>query len=334
MSSVSLATPAVVSGSPVRSVFAGGGPVVNAMTVDVEDFFQVSAFEDHVRFDQWTGFESRVCRNTERLLEMFDDAGVIATFFIVGWVAERFPNLVRQIAGAGHEVASHGYAHRLVYSMTRDEFAEDLRRASAAISAACNQPVLGYRAPSYSITAESMWALDVLLEQGFVYDASIYPIHHDRYGIPDSPRHAYAIHRPLGTLWELPGSTVRRGGQNLPIGGGGYFRMLPYAWTRWGIRQVNEVEGRPTTFYLHPWEIDPDQPRIKASAMSRFRHYRNLSKTEPRLRRLLSEFKFGPALSVVSAAASGMPAGVPAFATAALAPAPALQQIYTPGIGN
>jgi polysaccharide deacetylase family protein (PEP-CTERM system associated) len=205
-------------------------------------------------------------------------------------------------------VASHGYAHRLVYQTTAAEFAEDLRRASGAIEAAAGVQVLGYRAPSYSITNDSLWALDVLLACGFAYDASIFPIHHDRYGIPDAPRHPYPIRRPQGTLWELPGTTVRLGGQNLPVAGGGYFRLLPYGWTRWGIHRVNALERQPATFYLHPWEIDPEQPRVKASALSRIRHYRNLSKTEPRLRRLLTEFKFGTALSVVSTAAAAVPA--------------------------
>jgi polysaccharide deacetylase family protein (PEP-CTERM system associated) len=251
---------------------------------------------------------------------MFAQSGVTATFFTLGWVAERFPALVRRIAEAGHEIASHGYAHRLVYQTTRDEFADDLRRARTAIEAACGMPVLGYRAPSYSITRDSLWALDVLLEQGYVYDASVFPIHHDRYGIPDAPRHPYRIRRPLGELWELPGSTVQVGGQNLPIAGGGYFRLLPYSWTRWGIRRVNERERQPAIFYLHPWEIDPDQPRIEASTLSRFRHYRNLAKTESRLRRLLSEFRFGSAMSVITTAAAQ---------PTALEPPPALLEQYT-----
>jgi polysaccharide deacetylase family protein (PEP-CTERM system associated) len=279
--------------------------VANAMTIDVEDFFQVSAFDSHVRRDEWGGFESRVIRNTERLLEIFAAANVTGTFFVLGWVAERFPALVRQIAAAGHEIGSHGYSHRLVYQMTRDEFAEDVRRSRAAIESAGRVPVLGYRAPSFSITRQSLWALDVLLEQGFVYDASIFPVRHDRYGIPDADRHPHAVRRPLGTIWEFPGSTVRVGGQNVPTAGGGYFRLLPYAWTRWGIQQLNVEERKPAIFYLHPWEIDPAQPRIKASRLSTFRHYQNLAKTEPRLRRLLSDFRFDTAISVLSATVSG-----------------------------
>jgi polysaccharide deacetylase family protein (PEP-CTERM system associated) len=275
-------------------------PVVNAMTVDVEDYFQVSAFEHYVARDRWDQFESRVCRNTERLLTLFDEAGIKATFFVLGWVGERFPQLVRQIAAGGHEIASHSYAHRLAYELTPTEFREDLRRAKSVLENACGLPVLGYRAPSYSVTRQSMWVLDILVEEGYLYDASIYPIIHDRYGIPDAPRHRHRIARESGEIWELPGSTVRHLGQNLPIGGGGYFRLLPYAWTRRGIRRVNGRERKPVIFYVHPWEIDPDQPRIHASVLSRVRHYRNLSETESRLRRLMSEFRFGPVTSLLT----------------------------------
>jgi polysaccharide deacetylase family protein (PEP-CTERM system associated) len=278
------------------------GRLMNAMTVDVEDYFQVSAFESRVARDQWDSYESRVCGNTERLLDMFAAAGVTATFFVLGWVAEKYPALVRRIADAGHEIGSHGYAHRLVYDMTPLAFAEDVRHAKNAIESVCGHAVLGYRAPSYSITRASLWALDVLLAEGHVYDASVFPIHHDRYGIPDAPRHAHQIPRERGTIWELPGSTIRWGRVNLPIGGGGYFRLLPYDWTKRAIAHINLREGRPVMFYLHPWEIDPEQPRLNASLLSRFRHYQNLSKTEPRLRRLLSDFQFGPARSMLSSA--------------------------------
>jgi polysaccharide deacetylase family protein (PEP-CTERM system associated) len=295
-----------------KSVSSASTGIVNAMTVDVEDYFQVSAFEHHVARHKWSDFESRVCRNTERLLEIFAEAGVTSTFFVLGWVAERFPTLVRRIAEAGHEIASHGYEHRLIYQTRPAEFREDLRRARAAIEAASGSPVLGYRAPSYSITTRSLWALDVLIEEGYLYDASIFPIRHDRYGIPSAPRHPYVITRPSGTLWELPGATVRWTGQNLPIGGGGYFRLLPYGWTARGIASVNRREGKPITFYLHPWEIDPDQPRLAAPFVSRFRHYYNLSETESRLRRLLSEFRFGPASSLLSSASVTKMAAGPA----------------------
>jgi polysaccharide deacetylase family protein (PEP-CTERM system associated) len=289
------------------SLVAPPSGIINAMTVDVEDYFQVSAFEGHVSRARWDGFESRVCRNTDRLLQLFDDAGVTATFFVLGWVAERFPDLVRRIAAEGHEVASHGYEHRLVYDQTPAAFAADLRRARVVLEDAAGEPVLGYRAPSYSITNRSLWALDVLIDQGYAYDASVFPIHHDRYGIPQSPRHPYRVNRERGSLWELPGSTVRFGGQNMPIGGGGYFRLLPYAWTRRGIAHVNENEGKAVMFYLHPWEIDPAQPRLEGSRLSQFRHYRNLDKTEGRLVRLMREFRFGTALSMVATEALTIP---------------------------
>jgi polysaccharide deacetylase family protein (PEP-CTERM system associated) len=294
---------------------------MNAMTVDVEDYFQVSAFERTVSPRHWDRFESRVEQNTDRLLAMFADADVTATFFILGWVAERFPSLVRRIATAGHEIASHGSAHRLVYEQTPAQFRDDVRRARAVLEATSGSPVLGYRAPSFSITRRSMWALDVLVEEGYVYDASVFPVRHDRYGIADAPRHVHRISRDVGDLWEFPGSTIRYFGQNLPVAGGGYFRLLPYAWTRHGITKVNARERKPVIFYLHPWEIDPQQPRMAGPWLSRFRHYRNLEKTEARLRRLLSEFRFGSAVSVLTDVAFGPEAGARAALDAHLAAA-------------
>lgn len=277
--------------------------LVNILTIDVEDYFHVSAFAGVVSRDTWETFESRVERNIDRLLGIFSDAGVQATFFVLGWIAERYPQVVKRIAAVGHEVASHSYSHRLVYEMTPDEFRFDLRRARGAIEAAAGHPVKGFRAPSFSITARSMWALDVLLQEGYEYDASIFPIHHDRYGIPNARRDIHVIRSRAGVspagLLEIPASTIRLAGVNLPVGGGGYFRIFPYAWTAFGIRRVNRREGRPAMVYLHPWEVDPDQPRLQASWLSRFRHYRNLEKTEPRLRRLLSEFKFAPIRDVI-----------------------------------
>ena len=290
--------------STARLGAASPSGIVNAMTVDVEDYFQVSAFEHCVSRSQWGSMESRVCRNTERLLSLFDDAKVQATFFVLGWVAERFPDLVRRISYAGHELASHSYEHRLVYSQTPAQFREDLRRAKYALEAAAGVPILGYRAPSYSITRDALWALDILVEEGYLFDSSIYPIHHDRYGIPDWPRHVQRLERPTGTLWELPGSTVRWLGANFPMGGGGYFRILPYGWTRRGIERLNQREQQPAVFYLHPWEIDPDQPRIGANGLSRLRHYRNLETTESRLRRLLRDFRFGTVSDVLQTAAT------------------------------
>ena len=209
--------------------------VLNALTVDVEDYFQVSAFAGCVPRSQWDSMESRVCRNTERLLDIFAQVGTHATFFVLGWVAQRFPELVRRIHRDGHELASHSYDHGLVYDTTPEGFAQDLRRAKAAIENAAGVEIHGYRAPSYSITERSLWALDVLVAEGYHYDSSIYPIRHDRYGIPNWPRHIHRVDRPGGSIWELPGSTISRIGTNFPIGGGGYFRLLPYAWTRRGI---------------------------------------------------------------------------------------------------
>ena len=275
--------------------------VLNAMTIDVEDYFHVSAFMDIVSQDEWPSFESRVCSNTDTLLGILGEADVKATFFVLGWVAERFPALVSRIHRAGHELASHSYDHGLVYAKTPETFRADLRRARAAIENAAGVRVTGFRAPSYSVVERSLWALDVLIDEGYTYDSSIYPIRHDRYGIPNWPRHIQQIVRGGGGLWELPGSTVRYFGTNMPMGGGGYFRLLPYRWTSVGIRHLNEQEGRPAIFYLHPWEIDPEQPRLRAGALSRFRHYRNLDQTESRLRRLLGEFRFGSISDVLAA---------------------------------
>lgn len=280
-----------------------GDSIVNAMTIDVEDYFQVSAFDGVVSRDQWDGFPSRVVANTERLLAIFAERRVKATFFILGWVAERFPAVVKAIADAGHEAASHGYGHRLVYDQTPDAFREDVRRSKNLIEDLAGQRVFGYRAPSYSITKQSLWALDVLVEEGYGYDASIFPIRHDRYGIPDAPRHPHSLSRAAGVLTEVPPSTVRLGSMNLPVAGGGYFRLLPYGWTRWGIARINSTEKLPAIFYLHPWEIDPAQPRLEAGTLSRFRHYRNLDKTEGRLKRLLGDFRFGRLKDVVPEAA-------------------------------
>jgi polysaccharide deacetylase family protein (PEP-CTERM system associated) len=288
--------------------------VMNAMTIDVEDFFHVSAFDGIISRRDWSRMEDRVCANTDRLLDLFDEYHVIATFFVLGWVAERHPALVRGIAARGHEIASHGYGHRLVYDQTLDDFREDVRRAKTLLEQAASTSVHGYRAPSYSITTRSLWAIDVLIQEGYTYDSSIFPIRHDRYGIPRSPRHPYVFARDAGQLIEAPASTTRIGSVNLPIAGGGYFRILPYRWTQWGIRRVNLLEGRPAIFYLHPWEIDPGQPRVKAGVLTRLRHYRNLDKTESRLRRLLSDFRFGPMRDLLVGATKSVVGSQPAWA--------------------
>lgn len=283
---------------------SNGGPIVNAMTVDVEDYFHVSAFDGIVSRAGWDAFDSRVSRNTDRLLEIFARAGVRSTFFVLGWVADRYPSLIRRIAEQGHEVASHGYNHQLLYMLTPNQFREDVRSAKVAIENASGRAVIGYRAPSYSVIESSMWAIDVLIEEGHVYDSSIFPIHHDRYGIPGAPRHPFMLRRAGGSLLELPGSTVRVGGVNLPIAGGGYFRQLPYAWTRWGIGRVNRVEREPVVFYTHPWELDPEQPRMEVGATTRLRHYRGLEQTTGRLIRLLHDFRFDSIAAVMDLAPS------------------------------
>lgn len=270
------------------------------MSIDVEDYFHVSVFDGLVPRSQWDSMESRVKANTMRLLEIFDEFRVRSTFFILGWVARRHPDLVSMIARAGHEIASHGYAHRLIYDQTPAAFREDVRRAKGILEEAGGRAVAGYRAPSYSITPRSLWAIDILAEEGYTYDSSIFPIRHDRYGIPVSARRPYRIVRGARSLIEVPGSTTRFGPLNLPVAGGGYFRLLPYWWTRWGISRVNRLEGRPVVFYLHPWEIDPGQPRLPAGRLSRIRHYRNLEQTERRLRQLLTDFRFDAVDTLVS----------------------------------
>ena len=281
---------------------------MNALSVDVEDYFQVSAFDGAVPRSAWETRESRVVRNTERLLGIFDQHAVRGTFFVLGWVAERFPALLRTIAAAGHEIASHGYGHGLVYNQSREAFRDDIRRSKAVIEAACGVHVRGYRAPSFSITRRSLWALDVLIDEGFAYDASIFPIRHDRYGIPSSPRFPYRVERDGGSLVELPGSTVAFGPFNLPVGGGGYFRLLPYGWTTRGIERLNRRDRQPAVFYIHPWEVDPAQPRIRVGLLTRFRHYRNLDRTEARLHSLLRTFTFAPVRDVLAAAAPALSA--------------------------
>jgi len=270
--------------------------VPNALTVDVEDYFHVSALAPQIGRDTWDARESRVERNTQRLLGLFSDFGVRGTFFVLGWVAERHPQLVRDIAAQGHEVACHGFSHRLVYEQSKEEFRQETLRSKKLLEDAVGRAVLGYRAASYSIVRRSLWALDTLAEAGFAYDSSIFPVRHDRYGIPDAERMPHRLATPEGrSIVEWPLAAAPILGFRLPVAGGGYFRLLPYALSRWGLSSINRREGQPFIFYLHPWEIDPDQPRVRASWLSRFRHYTNLDKCEARLRRLLREFRFGTA---------------------------------------
>ncbi|HEY6200456.1 MAG TPA: XrtA system polysaccharide deacetylase [Candidatus Binatia bacterium] len=269
--------------------------MLNALSVDVEDYYHVSAFESVVRLEDWGSRESRVERNTYRVLDLFDEYQVKGTFFVLGWVAERNPALVRVISQRGHEIASHGYAHELIYRQTPEQFRAETRRAKRAVEDVTGEPVLGYRAASYSITDKSFWALDILAEEGFAYDSSIFPIRHDRYGIPHHTRFFHFLNETgHQRIAEVPLSTVRFAGINFPIAGGGYFRVLPYFLTHLALRYLNRQEGEPGVFYFHPWEIDPDQPRISAGWLSRFRHYTNLRRMEAKLQKLLSNFSFAP----------------------------------------
>ena len=266
---------------------------VNALSIDVEDYFQVAALAPAVARETWSQRESRVERNTDILLALLEERGLYATFFVLGWIAERHPTLVERIAAAGHEVASHGFSHQLIYGQTPAEFREETRRSKELLQDLTGRAVIGYRAASFSITKQSLWALDVLLDLGFQYDSSIFPIHHDRYGIPGASPEPGRISAPSGrTLVEFPMSAASLGGIKIPVSGGGYFRLLPYWVTRAGLRQVNQKRGHPFVFYLHPWEIDPGQPRIGVKWLSRFRHYTNLERCEERLKRLLGDFAF------------------------------------------
>ena len=263
----------------------------NALTVDVEDYFQVSALAPHIERQSWESRPCRVERNVQRLLELFAQHNAHATFFTLGWIAERYPGLVRDIVAQGHELASHGYSHLRATEQSRSEFDADVRRAKALLESIGGCAVRGYRAPSFSIDHSNDWAFDVLVEAGYSYSSSVYPVRHDHYGMPDAPRFAY---RSRPGLLEVPLSTTQWLGRNLPASGGGYFRLAPYSLSRWALRRVNTVDNQPAIFYLHPWEIDPDQPRVPGTSLkTRFRHYLNLRKTEQRLVRLLSDFRWG-----------------------------------------
>lgn len=266
--------------------------IVNILSFDVEDYFMVSAFSSLVEFDSWPSYESRLARNTDLVLEILAEFQVRATFFVVGWVGEKYPEVVRKIIKEGHEIGCHGYRHTLVYGMEPDEFREDVRKAKEILQDAAGVPVFGYRAPSFSIAKRSMWALDILVEEGFLYDSSIFPVRHDRYGYPEFSRFPVAVETGSGEIFEIPPSTLCFLGQNVPFGGGGYFRIFPFRFTEWAIRALNEREGQPAVVYLHPWELDPLQPRIPCSRLTRHRHYRNLDKTEQRLRSLLRSHRF------------------------------------------
>lgn len=272
----------------------------NAMTVDVEDYFHVAALAKSIPRDRWDSMEYRAEESTRRLLRLFADYDIKATFFVLGWVARRSPELVREIHAEGHEIACHGMSHELVYGQTPKVFGRETADAKKLLEDLVGTAVKGYRAASWSITQKSLWALDIIYELGFAYDSSIFPIRHDRYGIPGASQHPGVLKTPRGyQLVEFPPSTVSIPFARLPVAGGGYFRLLPYEVTRAGLRRVN-ASGHPFIFYLHPWEVDPEQPRVPASWLSRFRHYTNLDQTESRLKRLLGEFRCSTASAVLS----------------------------------
>ncbi|MHB8773318.1 MAG: XrtA system polysaccharide deacetylase [Syntrophales bacterium] len=269
--------------------------MLNAITVDVEDYFMVSAFSDIVPAARWESFEWRVERNTKRILDLLDKADVKGTFFFLGYVARKFPGLVRKVARRGHEIGCHSNLHRLIYELTPVEFREDTRTAKAILEDITGERVLGYRAPSWSITRKTFWAFDILREEGFSYDSSVFPIQHDIYGFPGFNRFSTVLRGESGgEILEIPPSTVRVLGRNIPVAGGGYLRLYPFSITEWAIRHLNDFEKEPAVVYLHPWEIDPGQPRMNGRLLSRFRHYVNLEKTESRLASLLGRFRFGP----------------------------------------
>lgn len=269
--------------------------MLNAFTVDVEDYFMVSAFSDVIPSDRWESFEWRVEGNTKRILDLLDTAGVKATFFFLGCVAQKFPGLVREVARGGHEISCHSHRHRLIQYLTPVEFREDTRTAKAILEDIIGEKIQGYRAPSWSITRNTLWALDILREEGFSYDSSVFPIRHDIYGFPGFNRFPTVLRGESGgEILEIPPSTVRILRRNLPVAGGGYLRLYPLSITEWAIRRLNDFEKEPAVVYLHPWETDPGQPRMNGRLLSRFRHYVNLEKTETRLASLLGRFRFGP----------------------------------------
>ena len=267
--------------------------IVNGLSVDVEDWFQVGAFENVIARGEWDSIKTRVEDNVYRVIDLFAEADVSATFFTLGWVAKRHPNMIRRIADAGHELASHGYDHARVFTMDRAGFAEDIRKARNIIEDCSGVAVTGYRAPSFSIDHRTPWAFAELAEQGYAYTSSVAPVAHDHYGWPDAPRFAFKP-LPWSPMIELPVTTAMLGGRRVAAGGGGFFRVLPYAFSRWAIRQVNRSDGRPAVFYFHPWEVDPDQPRVgHAPLRSRFRHYTGLGKMAGKLRELVHDFRWG-----------------------------------------
>jgi polysaccharide deacetylase family protein (PEP-CTERM system associated) len=277
--------------------------MINALTFDVEEYFHAEAFSSVVRPQEWPILESRVVGATERLLDLLDETGTSATFFVLGWVAERHGGLVRAIQTRGHEIASHGYGHQMITRLNRAQFAEDVRRGKAAVEDVTGTAVIGYRAPTFSVVRGTLWSLEVLAEAGFRYDSSIFPIVHDRYGIPDAARFPHRVAAGPGVeIGEFPLSTIAWLGWRFPVAGGGYFRLLPYAFTHRAVRHLNEREGQPAIVYLHPWEIDPAQPRLPVGWVTRFRHSVNTQTTESKIHHLLRDFRFAPVRDVLTEA--------------------------------
>jgi polysaccharide deacetylase family protein (PEP-CTERM system associated) len=276
--------------------------ILNALTIDVEDYFHVSAFEEHIDRRDWHRWLCRVVPNTHRLLELLRRYQLRATFFVLGWVARHYPQLVRDIHAEGQEIGSHGFWHRLIYQQSPDEFRSDLRQSREVLQQIIGEPVVAYRAPSFSITARSSWAWQVLAEEGFCFDSSVFPIYHDRYGIPNADPAVHQVHTPSGSLWEFPLPVVRFLRWNVPVGGGGYFRLYPLPLTRLLLSRLNHRFGRPFVCYVHPWEIDPQQPRLRCgSRVSRWRHYVNLGRTEAKLDALCRQFRFGTLSEAINA---------------------------------
>jgi len=272
----------------------------NALTVDLEDYFHVSAYAGKVRLEEWDSYPSRVAENTDRLLALLAEHNCRATFFVLGWVAEKKPEVVVRVAAAGHEIACHSLLHRKIFDLTPQEFREDTRRAKAVIEDATGKQVIGYRAPSFSVTKKSSWSLNILVEEGFRYDSSVFPVEHPSYGIPDAPRTPYWINTASGRILEFPLPTLSIGSKRAPIGGGAYLRLLPYSYTRWSIRHLNRHENLPVCVYIHPWELDPQQPRMGGNLSAQARHYFGLHGTEAKLKKLLRDVEFCPLASLIA----------------------------------
>jgi polysaccharide deacetylase family protein (PEP-CTERM system associated) len=268
--------------------------MLNAISVDVEDYFHVEAFAKTIATEQWAAFQCRVEKNVDLILELMARHGTRATFFVLGWVAEKVPRLVPKIAGAGHEIGCHGYAHQHIGRQTPEVFRQDLRKAIQLLAGQAQKPILSYRAPTFSITRKTLWAMEILVEEGIRIDSSIFPVHHDLYGMPESDRFPHW----RGKIFEFPPASIRIAGRNFGVAGGGYLRLLPYGFTRRVIRNINDAEHQPAMVYFHPWELDPDQPRIVAPLRSRLRHYTNLRGMQKKIERLLEDFRFGTVVEV------------------------------------